>query len=347
MRSPAITPRQVTLVRNPYFHEWSHSAQPDGYPDRIVWRTGASTEAAVTAVEHGKRRLHARRPRQPTAYSEVQTRFASQLHVNPNDVTILMGLNTRVAPFNDLRVRRALNYAIDRARLASLLGQESRPTCQLLPPYIPGYQRYCPYTLNPNPAGTWSAPDLAKAQALIATSGTRGTPITIWSPRAPYLTDFTTAGRYLVALLDRLGYPARIKTFDAKHAASFARFGDSRTRVQAFLLVPGPNYPAASEFLGPQSNSCQSFVPNSISNANPLEFCDPQFDTTVRSALAAEAARSPTATALWAKADRQFTDQAPIVPFVTPSITDLVSHRVGNYQYNPQLGVLIDQLWVR
>ena len=60
-----------------------------------------------------------------------------------------------------------------------------------------------------------------------------------------------------------------------------------------------------------------------------------------------EAARSPTATALWAKADRQFTDQAPIVPFVTPSITDLVSHRVGNYQYNPQLGVLIDQLWVR
>jgi ABC-type transport system substrate-binding protein len=84
-----------------------------------------------------------------------------------------------------------------------------------------------------------------------------------------------------------------------------------------------------------------------MSNPNPLEFCDPHFDTTVRSALAAVAARSPTATALWAQADRQFTDQAPVVPFVTPSITDLVSHRVGNYQYNPQLGVLIDQLWVR
>jgi hypothetical protein len=35
------------------------------------------------------------------------------------------------------------------------------------------------------------------------------------------------------------------------------------------------------------------------------------------------------------------------VNLVTPSITDFVSRRVGNYQYNPQLGVLLDQLWVR
>jgi hypothetical protein len=31
---------------------------------------------------------------------------------------------------------------------------------------------------------------------------------------------------------------------------------------------------------------------------------------------------------------------------VTPSQTDLVSNRVGNYEYNPQLGVLLDQLSV-
>jgi peptide/nickel transport system substrate-binding protein len=257
-----------------------------------------------------------------------------------------MGLNTRVAPFNDLRVRRALNYAIDRTKMAILLGQDSRPSCQMLPPYIPGYRPYCPYTLHPNAAGAWSAPDLAKAQALIAASGTRGTPITVWSQPGPYLTDFTAAGRYLLSLLDRLGYPTQIKTFTANDAASFFRLEDSRTRAQAFLGVLAPNYPAASEFLGPQLQSCQSFVPNSMSNLNLLEFCDPRFDATVRSALAAEAARSPTATELWAQADRQFTDQAPVVSFVTPYITDFVAHRVGDYQYNPQLGVLIDQLWV-
>ena len=124
---------QVTLVRNPYFHEWSHAAQPDGYPDRIVWRIGASTETAVTAVEHGTAD-YAIDPPPADRLGEVQTRFASQLHVEPNDVTIELGLNTRVAPFTDIRVRRALNYAIDRAKLARARRPGLQPTCQTLAP---------------------------------------------------------------------------------------------------------------------------------------------------------------------------------------------------------------------
>jgi YVTN family beta-propeller protein len=338
------TRRQVTLVRNPYFHEWSHAAQPDGYPDRILWRIGAGTEAAVTAVEHG-RADYTLDPPPTDRLNELQTHFAIQLHAAPIDVTLLMGLNTRAAPFNDLRVRQALNYAVDRARVAELLGQDSRPTCQTLPPYIPGHQPYCPYTLDPS-AGVWSRPDLPKAQALIAASRTRGTPITIWIPPTSAFGDFTPAGRYLRSQLDRLGYPTQIKTFDAKHAAWFARVADSRTKAQAFLGPFAANYPAASEFLGPQSQSCNSFEPNSTSNPNWSEFCDPQFDATVRTALAAEAAGSPSA-GLWADADRQYTDQAPVVSLAVPYELDFVSHRVGNYQFNPQVGVLIDQLSVR
>jgi ABC-type transport system substrate-binding protein len=53
-----------------------------------------------------------------------------------------------MAPFNDIGVRRALNYAVDRGKVAKLVGSDAQPTCQFLPPYIPGYQRYCPYTLD-------------------------------------------------------------------------------------------------------------------------------------------------------------------------------------------------------
>jgi peptide/nickel transport system substrate-binding protein len=255
-----------------------------------------------------------------------------------------MGLNTRARPFTDLRVRRALSYAIDRARLARLLGQDSHPICQMLPSYIPGHQPYCPYTLGPGAGGVWGAPDLRKARALIAASGTSGTPITIWN-QPGFFTDFTAAGRYLASVMDRLGYPTRIKSFSVNDTTFLSRLADSRTSPQAYFYFWGPNYPAASEFLGPQFWGCQSFVANSTSNNNLSEFCDPRFDATVRSAFAAEAEKSPTAAPLWAKADRQFTDQAPIVSFVTPSQTDLVSRR-GNYEYNPQLGVLLDQLWV-
>jgi YVTN family beta-propeller protein len=335
------TPHQIVLVRNPYFYEWSHAAQPDGYPDRIVWRIGTSVEAAVTAVERG-RADYTLDPPPPGRLNEVQTRFASQLHVTLDDVTIALGLNTRVAPFNDVRVRQALSYAVDRTKLAQLLGQDSRPTCQVLPPDVLGYQPYCPYTLNPNRAGTWSAPDPATARRLIAASGTRGTPITIFSGPGYMTPDFTPAARYLASVLDALGFPTRVKTFSSPDRM-YAEAYDPRAKAQALDIVEVPTFPRPSQFLGPTFTSCQARA----QGLNVYEFCDPAFDLTVRGALTAQAAGSPSAAALWAKADRQFTDQAPQVDLVTPSITDFVSSRVGNYQYNPQLGVLLDQLWVR
>ena len=36
-----------------------------------------------------------------------------------------------------------------------------------------------------------------------------------------------------------------------------------------------------------------------------------------------------------------------VVPTYNPRIVDFVSARVGNYQYHPQWGVLLDQLWVK
>jgi YVTN family beta-propeller protein len=336
--SPA---HQVTLVRNHYFHEWSHAARPDGYPDRIVWRIGASPSAEVTAVEQGRADYSLDAP-PPDRLGEVQTRFASQLHPNPNDVTAALFLNTRVAPFNDIRVRRALSYAVNRREVTRLIGQASQPTCQLLPPYVPGYQRHCPYTLNPNPAGTWSAPDLAKARFLISASHTGGMSITIWSEPI-YGIDYTATGRYIVSLLDSLGYRARLKTFAAGDT-SYQRFSDPRTRGQAIFFTAASAYTAASEFIQ-FLFSCQFFPGSNVS-----EFCSPRLDATMQSAFAAEGlegANTPAAAELWASADRQITDQAPLVPLVTPSWLDFVSQRVGNYQYDSVQGALIDQMWVK
>src|SRR5262249_22746307 len=148
---------QIRLVRNPYFHVWSRAARPDGYPNQIDIRIGASPSAELTAVERGSADYTFDGP-PANRMGEVRTRFASRLYVNPNIITNLLVLNTRVAPFPDIRVRRALNYAVDRAKVARLLGQASQPTCQALPPYIPGYRRYCPYTLDPTAAGVWHAP---------------------------------------------------------------------------------------------------------------------------------------------------------------------------------------------
>jgi peptide/nickel transport system substrate-binding protein len=332
------------LVRNPYFHEWSHAARPDGYPDRIAWQHVDTDAAGLTAVERGRADyLFDGVPQD--RLSEAQTRFAGQLHITPTSSTLALFLNTRTAPFDDVRVRRAINYAIDRAEIAHLVGQDTQPACQILPAGLPGYRPYCPYTTGPNQAGAWHAPDLAQAERLIAASGTRGRPITIWN-----LDDETLSAldRYLVSLFHRLGYPTRVKDFSGADPTGPPRFADSRTAAEAALYwIPlEALYPSASHVLKADFG-CQTFVPDSPGNPNWSEFCDHRLDAQINSALAAESSNAPDTTARWAQADRTATDQAPAVPLTTTTDIHLVSARVGNYQYSLPLSVLLDQLWVR
>ena len=217
----------------------------------------------------------------------MQTRFASQLHTLGALYEYSLILNTRVAPFNDIRVRQALNYAVDRAEVARLVGAGAQPTCQTLTPWFTGYERYCPYTLDPTPSGIWRAPDLPAARRLITASHTGGTPVTIWlsygAPRA--------AARYLVKLLDGLGYPARVRDVSTD-PTGYAQIADSRTKAQAFSLWNYAPYPSASQLIEIYFG-CKYFIPNSPLNGNIAEFCDPSLDAQMRSALAAEANNSP------------------------------------------------------
>ena len=64
-------------------------------------------------------------------------------------------------------------------------------------------------------------------------------------------------------------------------------------------------------------------------------------------ALEIEAIDPGAAVALWTRIERDIVDLAPWVPLFTPTHAHVVSERVGNYQLNPEIGVLLDQLWVR
>jgi peptide/nickel transport system substrate-binding protein len=64
-------------------------------------------------------------------------------------------------------------------------------------------------------------------------------------------------------------------------------------------------------------------------------------------ASALQASDPPAAAAAWAALDRQVTDQAPWVFLSTDRGFDVVSTRLGNYQYHPEYGMLLDQAWVR
>jgi YVTN family beta-propeller protein len=337
--------RVLRLERNRFFHEWSKAAQPDGYPDEILFEIGGKPDEAVNEVIRGKADVfstsQSETPPSKDRLASLMTRYASQVHTNPQPATIALFLNTRLTPFNRLDVRRALNYAADRAAAVEAVGgpEIAQTTCQILPPYFPGYRPYCPYTVGTTAQGSWTAPDLAKARALIARSGTRGMKVTVWS-----WSDLGGLGPYAVKLLRSLGYRASIRT---RGFGYFGVVGDSRTMAQIGTTEWISDYPAPSGFFNPVL-TCASFLPDDPGNSNNAEFCDPRIDRQIGQALAAQATNPDAARGAWESVDRQTVRQGPWVPLVNPKSVDVLAKRVGNYQYSPAgPGMLIDQLWVR
>jgi peptide/nickel transport system substrate-binding protein len=206
-----------------------------------------------------------------------------------------------------------------------------------------GYQPYCPYTVDPTVGGAWrEPPNIAEAQRLIASSGTSGMNVTLLAQRPNSANPTSTIGRYIVSVLDRLGYHARLKLSQNVYAI----LDDSRSHTQIGWWPWYQDYPTPSDFIS-DIFTCQSFVPNSPANINDSEFCDRKVDAEAQRASALQALAPGASSLTWQAVDRQITDKAPWLPLYNPRLDVVTSARVGNFQYHPFFMLLLDQLWVR
>jgi YVTN family beta-propeller protein len=339
--------KQFTLTRNPYFRQWSYAAQPTGYPDVIRWRQVPELSRSVTDVVAGRADMLLimnDTPReQLPILADLARRYPARLHPVLWFQTSYAFLNTAVAPFNDIRVRQALNYAVDRSHLVDLAGGAAlaAPTCQFFPPDFPGYQHYCPYTAGPSGKAGYQGPNLAAARRLVAASATAGTAVTVVGPDINLASD-----EYFVSLLRELRYRAMLREIPDLNRY-FAYVFDSRNRVQIGVLYWAADFPTPANFFD-VNLSCNSFVPaNPASNGNPSQYCRPAVDKLAAEALAAQTTDPTYSCRLWAQVDRTITDDAPVVATVNGKIETFVSTRLGNFQSNPQLGPLFDQMWIQ
>ena len=334
----------LTLVRNPYFRQWSYAAQPAGYPNVIRVERMADPSKEQSAVAAGRADLVAVTD-DGLPYRSLAIHYPARVHSGLKLGTAFVFLNTRQPPFTSLKARQAVNYAIDRGQIIQLLHLSSPgqaiPTCQILPAGFPSYQGYCPYTAGAKD-GAWHRPDLAKAVRLAHQSGTMHVPVTVWTSKA---FGGRAVGSYLVGVLKDLGYQANLRTVSDGRFYATAR--NSRNKIQLGLTGWLPDFPSPSQFFLPVL-TCRSFYQDPASTDNLAEFCDPYADQLVSQAQAAQHTNPAAARSLWAQADRVITGQAPWVPIFNRSSTWFVSARVRNCQESPYYaGPLLDQMWVR
>ncbi|HEY7257885.1 MAG TPA: ABC transporter substrate-binding protein [Gaiellales bacterium] len=316
---PATGPYMIThydiwhavLERNPYFHEWSRDAQPDGYPDRIVWRVFKKPSQAVSAVEHRTADwLYFTIPGVSTQQvHEIETNYAAQTHPSAYPATDLLVIAANSPLGRDRLARRAIAHAIDRRRLGGIIGgpggAPAQSTCQRIPPNFPGYRPYCPYNLEP-----------ALAQQLVHRSPSYGKPVAVFSWYGP------KPGRYVVDLLNTLGFRAHLLPSDENGYP----MGVPDVQLYGWAM----DYLGASDFV-----QVLGSAPLTARELNDVRRT--QGESQYQGTLA------------WAAADQRVTDFAMVIPLAVGGSLGFTSKRVGNYQFAPVLGnaPIVDQMWVR
>jgi ABC-type transport system substrate-binding protein/DNA-binding SARP family transcriptional activator len=330
------------LVRNPHFR--ATGARPDGFADRIevAVRDETTVEAQIGDVQRGAADIAvvANTFASYVKPDRLRALFASspgRVHSAPAPVTDWVYLNVRRRPFDDPRVRQAVNLAFDRASVVELSGgaDVGQATCQIIPSAFPGYAPYCPYTAARTPGGAWTAPDMQRARRLVKESGRAGERVRLFGTNYP--ASRVAVGRYLVTLLNRLGFRA------TQHVYGWDKEPTKKAlaRSQAGFVGWGADYISASTFIEAQF-ACAAIGGKDPKNLSRL--CDPKLEAQIDRAL-----RTPPADAApaWAAADRRVTDLAAAVPMTNRRSVVVVSKRVGNVKTHAQWFTLLDQMWVR
>ena len=345
------SPTHVRLARNPRFRPWSSLAQPPGYPDVIdvTFRQVADghEDSYMLAVARGDFDWTPEFVPGPTVERLLRTQ-PTQLHPFALNDADFYTMNTRLPPFDDIRVRRAVNLAVDRAAVVKVLGGDTRAivSCQVLPPTLYGYRPYCPYTRGARDTGTWTGPDLASARALIRRAHAEGAHVTVFArPDEPSAADLVARA------MNRIGLNADVRAIPPnKHGDPTQRYfeyiGRPEHHVQSAGIGWYTDFPEPSNMFRPLLR-CDSIDLEGPVNINAAFFCNHRIDAAMDRAGRLQQRDPAAGAAAWARLDRQVVDLAPWVFLTTKRSYDVVSERLGNYQQHPEYGLLIDQVWVQ
>jgi peptide/nickel transport system substrate-binding protein len=194
----SYTPQQsLVMVKNP--HYWKKGIP---YLDRVTYVFLADSDALLLALQGGA-----------VDAGAVTGSLLEQLNPdiftfagNPSNSVQLLALNNAVRPLDDVRVRQALNYAVDRQEIIdTAFYGHGEPSGSAL---IPGLSRYYePSLKNPYP------PDIARAKSLLASAGYgKGFSLEITVP-SNYTMHVDTA-QVIVNQLAKIGVTATIKLVD-------------------------------------------------------------------------------------------------------------------------------------
>ncbi|WP_449343699.1 ABC transporter substrate-binding protein [Streptomyces lutosisoli] len=327
--------KQAVLVRN---ENWDASTDPlrKQYPDKIVVNLKVNAETidkdvlAGDAIDLGGTGVQ--------AATQAQVLSSADKKANTDNTyggrLVYMAINTKVAPFNKVECRKAVQFAIDKVSVQTAEGGPIRGdvASTVLPPDIPGYAKSDVY------ASTGNKGDAAKAKEQLKACGKSSitTNISARSDR-PQEIDAATA---IINSLKAAGINASLKQYPSgKYFTDYAgvpKFTE-KNNIGLIMMQWGADWPSGYGFLQQILNGSAI---GASGNTNLSQYDNKDVNALLEKAIGTEdtAARN----SLYTQIDKQTMDDAVLVPLTyfkvllarPTTYTNLVSTAAFSGQYD-------------
>lgn len=318
---------RLILSRNP-----NYGGQRPSNLDQILYQFNVDLTTTLAQIESGTAD-YAASGIPPDSYAQFAHDFPSQFFVNALASLRHITLNTSRSLFSGVAARQAVNLVVDRPAILATGGAfAGTPTDQYIPPTVPGFRDESIYPLD-GP----SAPDIARANALVDQAGVRGrTAVLYTSDRGPSL----AAADIIRADLAKIGLGVDIRAFPRQE--QIAREG---TRGEPFdMTIEG----WIDDYLDPFDTLNNFFDGTTIGPVNNLDisyFDDPTVNAQLQ---AAEQLTGPARFSTYGDLDATLArDYAPIIAVGAFNGRDAFSSRIGCQTFVPPYGMDLAALCIK
>ncbi len=325
MISRYVPKQQIVIVRNPAFKAWTPDT-PNGHLNEIDVQIGVDPERAADLTAAGQLDFSFE-PVAPDRFTQLKGSFPDQVHEFARNNTTFWAMNERKAPFNRLAVRQAVNYAIDRHALVKIFGGQGTVTENVLPP---GFgEAFKLHALYPY--------DVAKAKALVRSSGTVGMKVTVWSHTTE---PAPKAAQYLASVLADLGYRTSVKVLD--ESVYWDTISSQKTDPQIMFNDFNQDFADGQDFIDVELNG-EGIV--DVGNNNTSNSNVPALNRLIDAAKALPV--GPERSAAWAALDQRFmTDDVGWAPFMNRLFVKYNSARLRGVVFNTSYYELFTSMWL-
>ena len=312
-----LSGQRLVLVRNPHYFI-------AGEPrlDAIVEQIGVDDELQWLKFEAGEIDVSSLPPAEFPYVMKTPSLRALTLHIVTLS-TEYLGMNCQMKPFDDVRVRRAFNYAIRKPKLTAILNGRGLVARGILPPGLPGY----------DPAVEGYPYDPAKARALLAAAGVGPNFAPVLWMRADeseiihgesIQQDLALVGVHVV--LKPVAWPPLLEAVRQPHTVELASLGWE------------------ADFPDPQNFLDVLFAMKQWGSNNDTFYTNPRVEALL--AAAAPVSDPHRRHELYAAAQRLIMADAPWVVLYHPVTYVIRQPWVRDYVLNPMRPTRLDRVWI-